>query len=97
MKDNLILRLSVFMYIVYCPHTPTQNGGGERKNRHVIKARQAMIMKSNVLMMYWDLSFKTTIHIINRLPSKVFNYTYPYELLFKAKLDYTHLNTFGCL
>lgn len=39
---------------------------------------------------------KTTVYLINMLPTSTLNFEVPYTKLFKVALDYTFLKTFGC-
>lgn len=45
---------------------------------------------------YWDEVVKASAHLINRLPSIVFNGQILITILFKLKLDYNLLKMFGC-
>jgi hypothetical protein len=45
---------------------------------------------------FWDEAFLAATYIINRVPSKVINYTTPLERLFGQKPDYSFLRVFGC-
>lgn len=46
---------------------------------------------------YWTEAFSTAVHLINRLPTAVLQYTSPFEVLHHHKPDYTYLKIFGCL
>jgi IS30 family transposase len=45
---------------------------------------------------YWDEAFFAATYLINRLPTKVLQFSSPLEVLFKEKPNYTGLRTFGC-
>lgn len=45
---------------------------------------------------YWDEAFLAATYLINRLPTKVLNFSSPLETLFQEKPNYTGLRTFGC-
>lgn len=46
---------------------------------------------------YWSYAVSTAVNIINRLPTPILNNSTPWEVLFKSKLDPTHLRSFGCI
>lgn len=45
---------------------------------------------------YWDDALLTASFLINRLPSPITTNKFPFEILYKQKLDYHFLKTFGC-
>jgi hypothetical protein len=45
---------------------------------------------------YWDEAFLTVTYLINRLPTKVLEFSSPLERLFSKKTNYSGLRTFGC-
>lgn len=79
-----------------CPHTPQQNGTAERKHWHLIECSLIMLSHSNLPLSYWSYIVSIATHIINRLPTRLFQNKSPLELLFQSKLDLLHLKTFGC-
>lgn len=54
-----------------------------------------MLSHSQLPPSYWYYAMSTTIHIINRLPTPILKNFTPWEVLFKSKLDITHLRSFG--
>uniref|UniRef100_A0A2N9EUK7 Integrase catalytic domain-containing protein n=1 Tax=Fagus sylvatica TaxID=28930 RepID=A0A2N9EUK7_FAGSY len=79
-----------------CPHTPQQNGTAERKHRHLIQCALALLSESTLPMSYWSYAVSTATHLINRLPTPNLNHKTPWEMLFHAPPDLTHLKSFGC-
>jgi hypothetical protein len=45
---------------------------------------------------FWDEAFSTTACLINRLPSRVIDFSSPFEKLFGSTPDYPWLKVFGC-
>jgi hypothetical protein len=45
---------------------------------------------------YWDDAFLAATYLINRLPTKVLQFSSPLECLFQEKPYYSVLHTFGC-
>ena len=54
-----------------CRYTPEQNGVGERKNRSVVEAAQAMLEEKSVHKFYWAETVRTAVYIQNRFRDKV--------------------------
>uniref|UniRef100_A0A2N9HE34 Integrase catalytic domain-containing protein n=1 Tax=Fagus sylvatica TaxID=28930 RepID=A0A2N9HE34_FAGSY len=79
-----------------CPHTPQQNGTVERKHKHLIQCALALLSESTLPMSYWFYVVSTATHLINRLPTPNLNHKTPWEMLFHASPDLTHLKSFGC-
>jgi hypothetical protein len=46
---------------------------------------------------YWDEAFLAATYLINRLPTKVLDFSSPLEILFKETPNYVGLRTFGCV
>ncbi|PKU66151.1 Retrovirus-related Pol polyprotein from transposon TNT 1-94 [Dendrobium catenatum] len=80
-----------------CPHTPSQNGIAERKNRHILETIRSLLIHSKAPQTLWTHALHTAIHIINRLPTRTLENKTPYESLFRIPPSYDHLKIFGCL
>ena len=51
--------------------TPEQNGVAERKIGYIIEMARALMIQNKVPSYLWGEAVRTTVHLINRLPSKV--------------------------
>jgi hypothetical protein len=45
---------------------------------------------------YWDEAFIAAVYLINRLPTKLLDFSTPLEVLEKIKPDYQSMRIFGC-
>ena len=63
-----------------CTDTPKQNGIAERKNKHLLDAAREMMFYMNLPKYLWG-DVLTTSYLINRMPSKVLQYSTPLECL----------------
>jgi hypothetical protein len=64
-----------------CPQTPQQNGIAEQKNRHILETARALLHGNHVPTRYWPDAVSTTVHLLNRLPSKVLQFQTPLQVL----------------
>ncbi|RVW20371.1 Retrovirus-related Pol polyprotein from transposon TNT 1-94 [Vitis vinifera] len=78
-----------------CGGTPSQNGAVERRNRTLKDMVRSMISHSTILESFWGEAIKTTVYILNRVPSKTVAKT-PYELWTSKKPSIRHLHVWGC-
>ena len=67
------LKTCGIVHKVSCPHTHAQNMVVERKHRHIVETRLTLLDKVLMLLKYWDEIFKTTVCIINKLPTSILN------------------------
>jgi histone deacetylase 1/2 len=81
---------------VSCPHTHQQNGDAERKHRHIVEVGLSLLAHASMPLKYWDEAFIAAVHLINRIPSRVIQFSTPLERLFNEKPDYASMRTFGC-
>ena len=59
--------------------TPQQNGIAERKNKHLLEVARAMMFSINVPKYLWEDAILTASYLINRMPTRVLNYSTPLE------------------
>lgn len=84
-----------------CRTTPQQNGIAERKNRHLLEVSRALCFSMHVPKYLWGEAVLTASYLINRLPTRVLNYTTPLNCFKKMYLT-VHifsdipLRVFGC-
>jgi transposase InsO family protein len=60
-----------------CPNMPQQNGTAGRKNRHLLEVARAIMFESNVPKFLWGGAVLTESYLINRMPTRVLNYSTP--------------------
>ncbi|PKU76837.1 Retrovirus-related Pol polyprotein from transposon TNT 1-94 [Dendrobium catenatum] len=92
-----ILQAHGILHQISCPHTPEQNGLAERKHRHLLDITRTLLHAANLPDKFWLEAIATANYLINRLPSKPLSLKSPYQMLYNATPDYSHLRTFGCL
>ena len=61
------------------PGSPDQNGVAERKNRTLLDIVWSMLSNSKLPKSFWTEALKTTVYILNRVPTKAVPKT-PFEL-----------------
>jgi hypothetical protein len=71
-----------------------QNVVTERRNRTLMDMVRNMLSYSSLLISLWMEDLKTTIHILNRVPSKSVPKT-PYELWIGRKTTMNYLHVWG--
>jgi transposase InsO family protein len=69
---------------------PQQNGVAERCNRTLMDMMRSMMSYSDLSLSLWMETLKTTIHILNRVPSKAVPKT-PYESWTEREPSLKHL------
>jgi transposase InsO family protein len=76
------------------PGEPQQNGVAKRRNRTLMDMVRSMMSYSTLPLGLWMEALKTTIHILNRIPSKSVPKT-PYELWTGRVPSLAHLRVWG--
>ncbi|KAF7809814.1 Retrovirus-related Pol polyprotein from transposon TNT 1-94 [Senna tora] len=76
------LQASGIHHRISCPHTHQQNGVAERKHRHITETGLALLAHASMPLKYWDEAFRTSVYIINRLPTTTLKNPSPLEVLF---------------
>jgi hypothetical protein len=64
-----------------CPQTPQQNGIAERKNRHILETARALLIGAHAPPRYWADAVTTSVHLLNRMPSKMLGFQTPLQAL----------------
>jgi histone deacetylase 1/2 len=93
--NSLFQRIGISHH-VSCPHAHQQNGSAERKYRHIVEVGLSLLAHASMPLKFCDETFLTTVHLINRLPSRVINQDTPFERLFFNSSDYSSLRIFVC-
>ena len=77
------------------PGSPYQNGVAERRNRTLLDMVRSMLSSSKLPKFLWTEALKTTVYILNRVPTKAVPKT-PFELLKGWKPSLRHMRVWGC-
>ena len=77
------------------PGTPQQNGVSKRRNRTLMEMVRSMMSHSSLPLSLWMYALKTTMYLLNRVPSKAVPKT-PFELWTGRKRSLRHLHVWGC-
>ena len=77
------------------PGTPQQNGVAERRNRTLMDMVRSMLSNSSLPLSLWMEALKTSVYLLNRIPSKAVPKT-PFELWTGRKPSLRHLHVWGC-
>lgn len=78
-----------------CPYTSAHNGRVERKYRHVVEIRLALLAHAKMPLQYWWETFHTLVYLINRMPTYTIEGKVPFTVLNKEEPDYNSLRIFG--
>ena len=73
------------------PGTPQQNGVSERRNQTLMDMVRSILSNSCLPISLWMYALKTTMYLLNRVPSKVVQKT-PFELWTSRKPNLRHLH-----
>ena len=77
------------------PGSPEKNGVAERRNRTLMEMVRSLISTTNLPGFLWGEALKTTLYILNRVPTKAVPLT-PFELWTGRKPSLNHLKVWGC-
>lgn len=71
-----------------CPYISEQNGIVERKHRHVVRTGITLLAQAEMPFIYSTEAFLIDVDLINRLPTPVLDYTFPFEALYHICYPY---------
>ncbi|KAL2232729.1 UNVERIFIED_CONTAM: Retrovirus-related Pol polyprotein from transposon RE1 [Sesamum indicum] len=77
-----------------CPYTPQQNGVVEHKHKHVLTVARVLLFQLNHPKLFWGESILTATYLINRLPTPVLRWKFPFEVLYNKPLDLSRLKAY---
>jgi hypothetical protein len=92
--NTFFQRVGISHHVSY-PYAHQQNGSAERKHHHIVEVGLSLLAHSCMPLKYWDEAFLAATYLINRIPTKILDFSSPLELLFKEKPNYGGLRTFG--
>jgi IS30 family transposase len=95
-KLNSFFQQTDISHHVSCPYAHQQNGSAKRKHRHIVEVGLSLLAYASMPLKYWDDAFLAATYLINRLSTKVLDFSSPLEILFKETPNYAGLHTFGC-
>ena len=77
------------------PGSRDQNGVAERRNRTLVDMVRSMLSNSNLPQFLWTDALKTSVYILNRVPTKAVPKT-PFEIWKGWKPSLRHMSVWGC-
>jgi Reverse transcriptase (RNA-dependent DNA polymerase) len=77
------------------PYTPHQNGVAERANRTICERIRSIIAETKLPKELWAELARTVVYLKNRSPTRSLKDKTPYEALYGAKPDLSHLIAVG--
>jgi len=77
------------------PGSPDMNGVAERRNRTLLDMVRSMLSNSKLPTFLWREALKTTVYILNRVPTKAVSKT-PFEIWKGWKPSLNHIRVWGC-
>ncbi|KAK4385685.1 hypothetical protein Sango_2692500 [Sesamum angolense] len=77
------------------PDSLDQNGIAERRNRTLLDMVRSMMTSSKLPKFLWVEALKTTVYILNRVPTKAISKT-PFELFKDWKSSLSRVRIWGC-
>ena len=80
-----------------CPYTSPQNGKAERILRTLNNICRTLLIHAHMPASYWAEALATATYLLNRRPCSAVHNSVPYNILYQATPDYSHLRVFGCL
>ena len=77
------------------PGSPDQNGIAKRRNQTLVDMVRSMLSNSNLPKFLWTDALKTTMYILNHVPTQVVP-KIPFELWKNWKPSLRHMHVWGC-
>jgi len=71
-------------------YTPQQNGVSKRRNRTIVEMAKTMMNEKGLPKYFWEEAVHTTVHILNRCPTKALKDKTPIEAWSGIKLSISH-------
>ena len=78
-------------------YTPQQNGVSERRNRTIVEMTKTMMKEKGLPKYFWAEAVYTSVHILNRCPTKALKDKTPVEAWSGIKPSVSHFKIFGCI
>jgi histone deacetylase 1/2 len=69
----------------------------ERCHRHIVETGLTFLGQCSAPFWFWNYAFKSSIYLINRIPTPVLQNKSLFECLFHCTPNYNFLRIFGCL
>jgi transposase InsO family protein len=77
------------------PYSPQQNGMVERRNQSVVVMARCMLKAKKLPSYFWGEDVTTTVHVLNRAPTRALNGMTPYEAWYGERPPVHYFRTFG--
>jgi hypothetical protein len=76
-KLNSFFQQTGISHHASCPYAHQQNGSAERKHPHIVEVGLSLLAHASMPLKYWDDAFLATTYLINRLLTKVLDFSSP--------------------
>jgi hypothetical protein len=80
-----------------CAYTSPQNGKADLSLCTINNMLCSLLFQTSMPARYWVEALQTATYLLNCLPSKAINASYPYVALYGIAPSYKHLRIFGCV
>lgn len=79
------------------PYNLQHNDIAKWKHRHLVEIGLTLMHQTCLPLVFWSHAFKTTIDLINCMPTLIFYHKSLFFKLFGSETHYIKLKVFGCL